>query len=47
VQLSFGIAGVLAATILALRILRRGEEHAERAGVIPDETGEYLVPGAA
>jgi hypothetical protein len=47
VQLSFGIAGVLAATILALRILRRGEEQAERAGVIPDETGEYLVPGAA
>ncbi len=44
VQLSFGITGVLGAAILALRILRRGERESEQAGLIPDETGEYLIP---
>ncbi len=47
VQLSLGITGVLGATILALRILRRGEHDAEEAGLIPDETGEYRVPDFA
>ena len=45
VQLSLGITGVLGATILGLRMLRRGEGEAEQAGKIPDETGEYrLIP---
>ena len=43
IQLSLGITGVLAATILGLRILRRGEGEAEQAGKIPDETGEYRI----
>lgn len=41
VQLSFGISGVLGATILALRMLRRGERQSEQAGLIPDHAGEY------
>ena len=36
-----------AATILALRMLRRGERESEQAGLIPDETGEYKAPGLA
>jgi hypothetical protein len=44
VQLSFGLAAVLAATILALRMLSRGEQESEQAGLIPDETGEYRIP---
>jgi hypothetical protein len=47
VQLSSGIAAVLGATILGLRLLRRGEGEAEQAGLIPDETGEFKVPGFA
>jgi len=47
VQLSFGVAGVLGATILGLRMLRRGERESEQAGKIPDETGEYLIPELA
>jgi hypothetical protein len=47
VQLSLGLTGVLGATILALRILRRGEGEAEQAGKIPDETGEYRIPELA
>jgi hypothetical protein len=47
VQLSLGIAGVLGATILALRMLREGERESEQAGLIPDETGEYRIPGFA
>jgi hypothetical protein len=35
VQLSAGLATVLAATILGLRMLRRGEASSERAGLIP------------
>lgn len=35
VQLSAGIASVLATTILGLRMLRRGERRSERAGLIP------------
>jgi hypothetical protein len=44
VQLSFGLAAVLAATIIALRMLSRGERESEQAGLIPDETGEYRIP---
>jgi hypothetical protein len=47
VQISFGVAGVLGATILALRMLRQGERESEQAGLIPDETGEYRVPELA
>ena len=43
VQLSLGVTGVLGATILALRMLRRGEVESEQAGKIPDETGEYRI----
>src|SRR3954449_3308058 len=35
VQVSFGLAATLGGTILALRMLRRGEERAETAGRIP------------
>ena len=44
VQVSLGLAAVLGSTILALRMLRRGERGAEEAGLIPAETGEYRVP---
>ena len=43
VQLSLGVTGVLGATIIALRMLRRGERDAEQAGKIPGETGEYRI----
>jgi hypothetical protein len=46
-QLSFGLAAVLGATILGLRMLSRGERESEQAGLIPDETGEYKVPEPA
>jgi hypothetical protein len=35
VQLSFGLVATLGGTILALRMLRRGEERVEAAGLIP------------
>jgi hypothetical protein len=48
VQVSLAMSGVLGATIIALRILRRGERSSEQAGLIPDESGEYLyVPTAS
>ena len=37
VQVSLGLAATLGGTILALRILRRGEERVEAAGLIPTE----------
>jgi hypothetical protein len=43
-QVSFGGAALLGAAIIALRMLRSGERQSERAGLIPDETGEYAVP---
>lgn len=46
VQASLGLSAVLGSTILALRMLRRGERGAEEAGLIPDETGEYASPAA-
>lgn len=42
VQASLGVAGLLGATILGMRMLRRGELASEEAGLIPDETGEYV-----
>jgi hypothetical protein len=42
VQVSLGATAVLATTIIALRMLRRGEEVSEEAGLIPDETGEFV-----
>ncbi len=47
IQLSLGIAGVLGAAIIALRMLREGERESEQAGLIPDETGEYRIPDFA
>ena len=47
VQISLGISAVLGATIIALRMLRRGEEVSEEAGLIPDESGEYAIPSFA
>ena len=41
VQVSLGMSAILGATILGLRMLRRGERGAEQAGLIPDETGEW------
>ena len=39
VQVSFATASILGATILGLRMLRRGEERGERAGPDPDPGG--------
>jgi hypothetical protein len=43
VQVSLGLCAILGGTILALRMLRRGERRVEEAGLIPTETGEFLV----
>jgi hypothetical protein len=45
VQISLATAAVLGATILAMRILGRGERHQVEAGEIPAQPGE--VPGRA
>ena len=45
-QVSLGATAVLATTILALRMLRRGEAVSEEAGLIPDETGEIASVSA-
>jgi hypothetical protein len=44
VQLSLGGLALLSGTILALRMLRRGELRGEEAGLIPDAAGEF-APG--
>ena len=44
VQLSLGGLALLSGTILALRMLRRGEQRGEAAGLIPDAAGG-LAPG--
>jgi hypothetical protein len=44
VQLSLGGLALLSGTILALRMLRRGERRTEQAGLIPDAGGELLTP---
>lgn len=41
VQVSFGLAATLGGTILALRMLRRGEERVEAAGMIPPRPPGY------
>jgi hypothetical protein len=46
VQVSLAMAAILATTLIALRMLRRGERLSEEAGLIPDETGEYLPMAA-
>lgn len=47
VQLSLGGAALLAGTILALRMLRRGEQEEEQAGLIPDAEGAMEPPPPA
>jgi hypothetical protein len=44
VQVSLGVTATLAAAILALRVLRRGEEKGEEEGLIP-QTGEQAIAG--
>jgi hypothetical protein len=41
VQISLGVTATLAATILGLRVLRRGEEQGVQEGVIPAYVGEH------
>jgi hypothetical protein len=41
VQVSLGVTGTLAATILGLRMLRRGEERGVQEGVIPPYVAEH------
>jgi len=43
VQLSLGGLALLSGTLLALRILRRGERRVTDAGLIPDEEGEMIL----
>jgi hypothetical protein len=43
VQVSFGAAAILGAAILGLRMLRRGERRGEEAGLIPTESGEFML----
>lgn len=38
VQLSFGLVAILSATLIAIRMLRRGERHQEEIGAIPEDT---------
>jgi hypothetical protein len=45
VQVSGVVTALLGSAILALRMLRRGEERSVHAGLIPGETGEYAVAG--
>jgi hypothetical protein len=42
VQLSLGGLALLSGTILALRMLQRGERRGEEAGMIPDASGEII-----
>jgi hypothetical protein len=44
VQVSLGTSAVLGATILGLRILRRGEQRGEQQGLIPTQEGEIATP---
>jgi hypothetical protein len=44
VQVSLGTTALLGATILTLRMLRRGERRVERQGLIPTEAGEIATP---
>jgi hypothetical protein len=44
VQVSFGVAAILSAAILTLRMLRRGERRQEAAGAIPPAHPGHGVP---
>ncbi len=44
-QVSFGLTAVLAATLLALRMLRRGEAKVEQEGLIPGPVAGFSNPG--
>lgn len=45
VQASLGVASVLGATILGMRMLQRGERRTEEQGLIPDAEGELAAAG--
>lgn len=47
VQLSLGLASVLGATILGMRVLRRGEARTARAGLIPASPPAGIIPQGA
>ena len=47
VQLSLGGLALLSGTILALRMLRRGEELGVEQGLIPDAEGELATAAGA
>ena len=47
VQLSLGITATLAATILGLRMLRRGEERGAEEGLIPQLGAEEIATTGA
>ena len=42
-QISLGMTAIMATTLIGLRMLRRGEKVSEEAGLIPDESGEYVA----
>jgi hypothetical protein len=45
VQASFGVASLLGATILGMRMLQRGERRGEERGLIPDAAGGVVPSG--
>ncbi len=47
VQVSLATAAVLAATLLGMRLLRRGELQSERAGLIPGSSPSRPSPGSS
>jgi zinc transporter ZupT len=47
VQVSLGVAAVLAATILGLRMLRRGEEKGAEEGLIPSTSEQSMASAGA
>jgi hypothetical protein len=47
VQVSLGVTAMLTATILALRVLRRGEEKGEEEGLIPSTSEQSIASAGA
>ncbi|MGH2955506.1 MAG: hypothetical protein ACRDL6_00730 [Solirubrobacterales bacterium] len=47
VQVSLGVTATLAASILALRVLRRGEEKGEEEGLIPSTSEQSIASAGA
>lgn len=45
VQLSLGLASLIAVSILGMRLLQRGEQRGESRGLIPDRGGALSEPG--